>query len=54
MPPNKSIEEHVAIQAEFLEAKLEPALEAARSGSGHVFFVDAAHFVQGAFLRIGL
>lgn len=50
MPPHKSIEEHVAIQAEFLEAKLEPALEAARSGREHVFFVDAAHFVQGAFL----
>lgn len=40
----------MAIQAEFLEAKLEPALAAARSGTGHVFFVDAAHFVQGAFL----
>jgi transposase len=35
---------------EFLEEKLEPVLEAARSGEGHVFFVDAAHFVQGAFL----
>ncbi len=40
----------MAIQAGFLEAKLEPALAAARSGTGHVFFVDAAHFVQGAFL----
>ena len=30
--------------------ELEPLLEAARSGQGQVFFVDAAHFVQGAFL----
>jgi len=25
-------------------------LDSARTGEGHVFFVDAAHFVQGAFL----
>ena len=37
-------------QAEFLDKTLEPLLESARSGAGHVFFVDAAHFVQGAFL----
>src|SRR5205823_7813161 len=30
--------------------KLEPALAKARAGEGHVFFVDAAHFVMGAFL----
>jgi transposase len=50
VPPKKTIEEHVATQAEFRETKLEPLLEAARTGQGHVFFVDAAHFVMGAFL----
>ncbi len=40
----------MATQAKFLEETLEPLLEAARRGNGHVFFVDAAHFVQGAFL----
>jgi transposase len=29
---------------------LTPRLEAARAGQGHVFFVDAAHFVFGTFL----
>jgi transposase len=29
---------------------LTPRLEAARAGEGHVFFVDAAHFVFGTFL----
>jgi len=42
--------EHVAIQAEFLDTKLTPYLDAARAGEGHVFFVDAAHFVFGTFL----
>ena len=50
LPPNKTIEEHVATQADFRETKLEPLLEAAHAGQGHVFFVDAAHFVMGAFL----
>lgn len=50
LPPKKTVEEHVAVQAEFLEHKLELLLESARSGEGHVFFVDAAHFVQGASL----
>lgn len=50
LPPKKTIEEHIAVQAEFLETKLQPALQAARAGQGHVFFVDAAHFVMGAFL----
>jgi transposase len=50
LPPKKTVEEHVAIQANFLEAKLEPVLQEARAGKGHVFFVDAAHFVMGAFL----
>jgi transposase len=42
--------EHVEAQAAFLEAELKPRLEAARAGQGHVFFVDAAHFVFGTFL----
>lgn len=49
-PPKKSLAEHVAIQTEFLEKKLNPILEAARNGKGHVYFVDAAHFVYGTFL----
>ncbi len=50
LPPKKSIEEHAATQAEFVDKTLEPLLASARSGESHVFFVDAAHFVQGAFL----
>jgi len=50
LPPKKTIEEHAATQAEFLETKLEPLLEEARAGKGQVFFVDAAHFVMGSFL----
>lgn len=50
LPPKKTIEEHAATQAEFLETKLEPLLEEARAGNRQVFFVDAAHFVMGAFL----
>ena len=42
--------EHVATQAKFLETDLKPALDAAVAGRGHVFFVDAAHFVFGTFL----
>ncbi len=42
--------EHVAIQAKFLETDLKPRLDAAVTGQGHVFFVDAAHFVFGTFL----
>ena len=29
---------------------MKPRLDAARAGDGHVFFVDAAHFVFGTFL----
>lgn len=50
LPPKKTVEEHAATQAEFLEQKLEPALAAARAGEAHLFFVDAAHFVMGSFL----
>ena len=42
--------EHVATQAEFLETELKPCLDAAVAGQGHVYFVDAAHFVFGTFL----
>ena len=42
--------EHVAVQAAFLETELKPCLDAAQAGRGHVFFVDAAHFVFGTFL----
>ena len=42
--------EHVQDQAEFLDTQLKPKLDAAVAGQGHVFFVDAAHFVFGTFL----
>ena len=48
--PQKSLAEHVTIQAQFLDTKLNPTLNSAQSGEGHVFFVDAAHFVYGTFL----
>ena len=50
MPPKKTLAEHVQDQAEFLDSKLKPELDAAQAGQGHVFFVDAAHFVFGTFL----
>lgn len=37
-------------QSEFLYDKLKPLLEEERQGKRRVFFVDAAHFVMGAFL----
>ena len=37
-------------QEEFLKKKLEPRLEEAKAGLRAVFFVDAAHFVLGAYL----
>ena len=46
----KKLDEHVRDQAEFLNTKLKPKLDAAQAGQGHVFFVDAAHFVFGTFL----
>jgi transposase len=50
VPPKKPLAEHVEAQAAFRETKLEPVLAAAQAGEGHVFFVDAAHFVFGTFL----
>lgn len=38
------------MQREFLTTQLQPALNAAQAEQGHVFFVDAAHFVYGTFL----
>jgi hypothetical protein len=42
--------EHVETQTKFLDTELKPKLNAARAGKGHVFFVDAAHFVLGTYL----
>ena len=42
--------EHTADQAAFLDSQLKPRLDQAQAGLGHVFFVDAAHFVFGTFL----
>lgn len=50
LPPRKTVEEHVATQATFLREKLEPALAEADANRCEVFFVDAAHFVRGAYL----
>lgn len=50
LPPKSTLEEHVQTQAEFLETKLEPAIEAASNNLLSLYFVDAAHFVQGSFL----
>jgi len=49
-PPKKTLVEHCQTQAEFRDSQLAPVLAAARAGQGHVFFVDAAHFVLGSFL----
>ena len=46
----KNLPEHVRTQATFLDDELKPCLDAAVAGEGHVFFVDAAHFVFGTFL----
>lgn len=40
----------MAEQQRFLADELRPRLDAAEAGQGHVFFVDAAHFVFGTFL----
>lgn len=40
----------MAEQQQFLADELRPRLDAAEVGQGHVFFVDAAHFVFGTFL----
>jgi transposase len=50
LPPKKTIAEHVATQAAFRRDQLEPVLAEANAGARDVYFVDAAHFVRGAFL----
>ncbi len=40
------------VQEEYKTDKLEPRLEEAKEGKRAVFFVDAAHFVMGAFLGL--
>jgi len=40
-----------AERARFQQQELEPRLAQAQAGQGAVFFVDAAHFVHGLFLR---
>ena len=50
LPPKQTVEEHNRTQATFLQEKLEPALAEAKAKRRTVFFVDAAHFVQGSFL----
>lgn len=40
------------VQEEYKRDKLEPRLEEAKEGKRAVFFVDAAHFVMGAFLGL--
>jgi hypothetical protein len=50
VPPKQTIEEHNRTQAAFLREQLEPVLAQARAKRRAVFFVDAAHFVQGSFL----
>lgn len=46
----KYLAEHAADQAAFCAGELKPKLDQAEAGIGHVFFVDAAHFVFGTFL----
>jgi len=43
-------EEQLQAQQEFHDQKLQPRLEEAKQGKRLVLFVDAAHFVMGAFL----
>lgn len=50
LPPKQTVEEHIRTQATYLENQLEPALAEARAEQRTVWFVDAAHFVQGSFL----
>jgi transposase len=50
LPPKQTVEEHKRTQATFLKEKLEPVLAEAKAKRRNVFFVDAAHFVQGSFL----
>ena len=50
VPPKKTWPSTSKPRPSFLETELKPRLDAAQAGRGHVFFVDAAHFVFGTFL----
>lgn len=50
MPGKAADPEKQAEQEAFREKKLEPRLAEAKEGKRVVFFMDAAHFVHGAFL----
>jgi transposase len=41
---------NVAVQKEYVEKELQPRLKEAEEGKRKVYFMDAAHFVLGAFL----
>lgn len=47
--PGKGNEEKWREQREFKEQELDPRLDEAEAGERKVFFVDASHFVHGAF-----
>jgi len=50
IPAKATTQDKIKEQEEFKEQELEPRLEEAKEGKRVVFFVDAAHFVHGAFL----
>ena len=49
-PPRTDLPDHVREQKQFRETRLQPRLDEAVAGVRPVSFVDAAHFVFGAFL----
>ncbi len=50
VPPKKTWPSTSPSRPCFSTTELKPRLDAAEAGQGHVFFVDAAHFVFGTFL----
>ena len=48
--PGKVDDEKMKEQREFVDTKLQPRLDEATAGTRQLFFVDASHFVHGAFL----
>jgi transposase len=50
VPPKKPWPSTFRTKLSFLDNKLNPILDDAQAGQGHVFFVDAADFVFGTFL----
>lgn len=51
MPGSAPGKANVGEQLDFFEQSLRPKLEEAKAGKRKVFFVDAAHFVRGPYLR---